>query len=343
MRTRNVLTMLAALGVVAGGTAAGATIAAGPVDGSGVIHGCSSTQALSGSHLFVLQDVGTTCPKGTTAISWNQAGPTGPTGATGPAGIQGPTGLTGAQGPSGLPGAAGAAGAPGTGASVAPLSSGDPNCANGGASIADGSGRTAFACNGALGPEGPPGGASSLDALNGAPCQNGAGNTAVNYDTNGNVTLQCLIPVSGAPGSSAANPINLGTANFGGNPLTCSRLPITESGTVSGTGRIWYMFGVDGSTTTNCFVRVEVTTGAVDPATGAGVAFDVYYNDLGTTVRQKTTRLTISTNEPGAPIGGDIFVAVQAFPASQSAANYTLTWSAIPCPSGCTQGGNGGF
>jgi Collagen triple helix repeat (20 copies) len=350
MRTRNTLiTMVAALGLVAGGTAAGAAIASGPVDGSGVVHGCFSTQAFNGSHLLVLQDAGTTSPKGTTAVSWNQTGPTGPTGATGPAGIQGPTGPTGptgAQGPAGPTGAAGAAGAPGPGAAVAPLSSGDPNCANGGASIADGSGKTAFACNGAQGPEGPAGAGSSLDSLNGVPCQNGAGNTAVNNESSGNVTIQCVISISGPPGSSAANPINLGTQSFGGNPLTCSRLRITESGTASGatpsgSGRIWYMFGVDGSTTGNCFIRVEVTTGAVDPATGTGVAFDVYYNDLGTVVRQETTRLTISTNEPGAPVGGNIFIAVRAFPAGQSAANYTLTWSAIPCP--CTQGGQGGF
>ena len=32
---------------------------------------------LNGSHVFVLQDAGTSCPKGTTAISWNAQGPTG--------------------------------------------------------------------------------------------------------------------------------------------------------------------------------------------------------------------------------------------------------------------------
>ena len=65
--------------------------AAGPVS-SGVIHGCYTTKASNGSHTLVLQDVGTTCPAGDTAIKWNQKGPAGPAGPTGPAGPQGPAG-----------------------------------------------------------------------------------------------------------------------------------------------------------------------------------------------------------------------------------------------------------
>ena len=72
----------AALALVAAGTAAGAAIA-GPVDGSGVIDGCWTNGAVNGTHVFVLQDAGTNCPKGTTAISWNQQGPAGPAGAAG--------------------------------------------------------------------------------------------------------------------------------------------------------------------------------------------------------------------------------------------------------------------
>ena len=61
----------AAVALVAGGTAAGAAIA-GPVASSGVISGCYSNTAVNGSHALVLQDAGTACPKGWTAISWNQ-------------------------------------------------------------------------------------------------------------------------------------------------------------------------------------------------------------------------------------------------------------------------------
>lgn len=79
----------AAAALVAGGTAAGAAIAGSPIDSSGVIHGCYSVEAHHGSHRVTLQNVGTTCPKGSIAISWNQRGPAG---ATGPAGPQGPAG-----------------------------------------------------------------------------------------------------------------------------------------------------------------------------------------------------------------------------------------------------------
>jgi hypothetical protein len=108
---RIMLTGAVSLALVAGGTAAGAAIASGPVDGNGVIHGCWTNGAINGTHVFVLQDAGTSCPKGTTAISWNQTGPQGPAGPAGPAG---PVGATGPAGPVGNTGPAGPAGAPGS-------------------------------------------------------------------------------------------------------------------------------------------------------------------------------------------------------------------------------------
>jgi len=101
---RVVITGAAALTLVAGGTAAGAAIAGGPVDSHGVIYGCYTTKAANGTHALVLQDAGTTCPSGTTAIQWNQQGPAGPQGSQGPKGDPGPAGppgATGAQGPQG--------------------------------------------------------------------------------------------------------------------------------------------------------------------------------------------------------------------------------------------------
>jgi hypothetical protein len=86
---RIILTVAAALALVAGGTAAGAAIASGPVDSSGVVHGCYTTNAIKGSHVFVLQDAGTSCPRGTTAIMWNQQGTQGSPGPQGPAGTSG--------------------------------------------------------------------------------------------------------------------------------------------------------------------------------------------------------------------------------------------------------------
>src|SRR4051812_15766560 len=93
----------AAVALVAGGAAAGAAVV-GPIDDSGVIHGCYSAADKSGSSQIVLQQPGTNCPKNTTPISWNQTGPQGATGPQGPQGAQGVKGDTGAQGPAGVQG-----------------------------------------------------------------------------------------------------------------------------------------------------------------------------------------------------------------------------------------------
>lgn len=66
-----VFTAAAALALVAAGTAAGAAMIAGPIDDSGVIHGCYYPVTSTGSHRVVLQNAGTRCPSGTTAISWS--------------------------------------------------------------------------------------------------------------------------------------------------------------------------------------------------------------------------------------------------------------------------------
>lgn len=108
MRTRTVLLATGAtIALTIGGTTAYAAVAGGPVDSGGVVHGCFTNAAIKGSHALVLQDAGTTCPSGTTAVTWNQQGPAGATGAvgaTGPAGPQGPAGSDGAPGPAGATG-----------------------------------------------------------------------------------------------------------------------------------------------------------------------------------------------------------------------------------------------
>lgn len=191
------LGLLAAAGAVAlvvavGGTAlaAGAS-SGGPVSSSGVITGCYTAPNKEGSSQLTLQNAGTNCPSGESAVSWSEQGPTGPQGpvgpqgATGPQGPAGPAGAQGAPGQSGpglvvgsaAPGAcanggiqiddaysdvgnlcngntgpagpAGPAGQPGAGATVASLASGDSKCPSGGASITDGNGNAAYACNGA--------------------------------------------------------------------------------------------------------------------------------------------------------------------------------------------------
>lgn len=89
--------------LTAGTAAATAAVmeANSPVSSSGVIDGCYTTGAINGSHVFVLQDQGTQCPRGTTPIQWNASGPSGAPGATGPSGPSGPAGPSGPPGPPG--------------------------------------------------------------------------------------------------------------------------------------------------------------------------------------------------------------------------------------------------
>jgi hypothetical protein len=98
------------------GAAAGPTQAAG----NSAIRSCSNNRTGHEStygNLRILRP-GHSCPSGTIALSWNNEGPRGVTGATGAAGVtgatgpQGATGSTGATGPSGQGGATGKEGPP---------------------------------------------------------------------------------------------------------------------------------------------------------------------------------------------------------------------------------------
>lgn len=81
-----------------------------PIDGNGVIHACYNA-ATGGIKL----QTATLCGTGLTALSWNEQGVKGDTGATGPQGPAGPTGATGPQGPAGPSGVATCSGFPHTG------------------------------------------------------------------------------------------------------------------------------------------------------------------------------------------------------------------------------------
>jgi hypothetical protein len=113
---RRGLIVAATAGLVAGGggIAFAQQISAGSPIASGVIHGCYTSHATNGSHVFELQNAGTKCPSGTTAITWNEKGPQGPVGKTGATGPAGPKGATGSTGPTGATGSTGATGATGS-------------------------------------------------------------------------------------------------------------------------------------------------------------------------------------------------------------------------------------
>jgi Collagen triple helix repeat (20 copies) len=119
MNKRIALTAAGLAGALVMGGGAALASTTGPVSG-GVITGCYTNAEVNGSHALVLQDGGSTCPKGTSAVNWYEqgaagpAGPAGPTGPAGPAGPQGSQGATGPQGPAGPTGPAGPAGATGS-------------------------------------------------------------------------------------------------------------------------------------------------------------------------------------------------------------------------------------
>jgi hypothetical protein len=127
----------AAVGAVVTTIAAGGVAWAAIGDG-GVIQGCYD----SGGNVKVVAAL--PCPKGYTALSWNQKGDPGP---------KGDAGAKGDPGPAGQPGAAGANGVSPT---VTQLTAGDPNCPAGGAAITDAAGSTAYVCGGEKGADGAP-------------------------------------------------------------------------------------------------------------------------------------------------------------------------------------------
>jgi hypothetical protein len=152
---RIAITGAAALTLVAGGTAADASIPASPVDGSGVIHGCYD----SGGNVKVI-NVSATCPKGYTSLNWSQ---TGPQGATGPQGPQGPQGATGAQGPAGPAGATGAKGDTGPQGPVGPEGPAGQPGPTGQQGLTGPTGPTGQ--TGATGPQGPQGPAGMSEGV----------------------------------------------------------------------------------------------------------------------------------------------------------------------------------
>jgi hypothetical protein len=285
-----IISGLVALALTGAGVAGAAIASSGPVDASGVVHGCYTNQAVNGSHVFVLQDAGTTCPKGTTAISWNQTGATGPagpagsTGATGATGPQGPIGLTGATGaagstgPTGLTGLAGPAGSTGpagTGAIVSSLEPGDPNCASGGESITDGNNNVAYACNGAAGPTGPAGATGPAGPQGPpGPAASPSGPHSGGDTATGLGALNCNEIVDRAGDSSATDSWYYIT--FVG---TCSPLASIQ---VSGTGAVFDLYA-------NEPVGTALGTGMTDTAVDPGL----YYIDVyGTTSATFTLTLT---------------------------------------------------
>jgi len=303
---RIVITGAAALALVAGGTAAGATLA-GPVDGSGVIHACYATAASGGQHAILLEDAGHACPSGMTAITWNQQGPQGQTGVSGPAGPQGPggpqgpsgpagpAGATGPQGPKGDTGAQGPAGPAGADGNTVLSGTGTPDNSLGkdgdfyvdtAASVlygpkADGSWSTPgtslvgaagpAGATGPMGPQGPPGGsAGGLDSMIGTPCEVGtpsAGTLDVTYTPHTNAPDTVSL-TCGQFNSHFALNVAVGV----GTPVPTCGGPVTNCPTFkTGRGQVTSQPGSincteSGGTCTDVFKAYTVVTLTAAPA-----------------------------------------------------------------------------
>jgi hypothetical protein len=222
------ISTVSAFALLAAGTSAGAAITGGPVDNSGVIHGCWTNAAVNGTHVFVLQDAGTNCPKGTTAISWNQQGPAGPAGPAGATGLAGPAGATGPAGPKGDIGALGPAG---------------PAGATGPA--------------GAAGPAGPAG-------ADGSTVLNGTGAPADTVGHDGDFYLDTAAGVLYGPKAGGTWPAN-GTSLIGGPGATGPAGPQGPQGPAGGGLSCTYPGGGTGTVVTSTDLQGNVTLTCHNP------------------------------------------------------------------------------
>jgi hypothetical protein len=141
--------LLIATALLAG--AAGVALATIPGSG-GVINGCYEKR--TGILRVIDAEAGKTCLSFETPISWNQRGQDG---------APGPAGADGRDGAPGPPGADGTDGQDGVSVMSEALAAGDANCANGGSKFTAANGIT-YACNGAPGQDGAPGGPAGFDA-----------------------------------------------------------------------------------------------------------------------------------------------------------------------------------
>jgi hypothetical protein len=173
------------------------------------------------------------CFKGDQVISWSQAGPAGPTGPAGPAGPAGQPGTAGPAGTAGPMGTAGPAGPPG--------------------------------------PQGPPGaGLTSLDGLDGLPCDGGTpevGVVSVQYGSGGAVSIDCMpttsftlsVSMSGSgSGTITSSPAGISCGSICSAPFTFGTVvTLTASGSSDSAFQGW---GGACSGTASCVVTIGSDT-----------------------------------------------------------------------------------
>ncbi|MGO9193745.1 MAG: hypothetical protein ACLP8X_35570 [Streptosporangiaceae bacterium] len=146
---------------------------------------------------------------------------------------------------------------------------------------------------------------SSLDQLNGIPCNSGAGTTQLSYGSGGAVTLTCATPtptptINPTPNNNAANPVNVGDLNCGNSA--------TEQGVNINGSNAWYQVTF---TDTLCPSGLTITLSG-----NTGDVFDVQTSAAGGTLTTGVTNFT-ETN------GGTYLIHVY----GGSGANFQLLFS----------------
>jgi hypothetical protein len=223
LNKRIVLTAAALAGalVLGGGVALAAT--SGPESSAGVITGCYTNAAVNGSHALFVQNAGTSCPKGTSAISWNEQGPAGQNGSS---------------------------------ATVTPLASGNTNCPGGGAEIQAGTSTPAYACNGANGTNGTQGtpGAPAAIVTWTVTCtlaETAAGNGHCTGTSTDSIPAGVVVTPVAFSGTGCGEPVNASILDGAGNYLVNSGSLSSVPDTAAAGGPLNYIIPDDGTCTSN--------------------------------------------------------------------------------------------
>jgi hypothetical protein len=118
---------------------------------------------------------------------------------------------------------------------------------------------------------------SSLDQLNGVPCDSGAGTASLSYGSNGAVSITCVTPTPTSSGSSTATPdntestavsLNVNATTLGGGSAQA------EGDNLSGTSA-WYILD---NSITYCTVTVSLS------GNNSGDSFSVWSGHTGSEV-----------------------------------------------------------
>jgi hypothetical protein len=123
---------------------------------------------------------------------------------------------------------------------------------------------------------------TSLDSLNGMPCNNGQGSTQLSYASDGTVTIQCAVATASPSPSPSPTPSPTNTS-----PATATDLGsipcgsgLTTDGTDEPAPGVWYKFTFEAGCMDTLKAKIVSASGS-----GGALVFDLYdASDLTTPV-----------------------------------------------------------